>query len=379
MLVLAYWKHAQVYYGAAGTADKGKGELTSIRLMLKSLTRLYADTPAESFGPLAFKAVRESMIAGGWCRSYVNQQAGRLKRVFGWGVENELVPPGVFHGLQAVRGLRMGRTAARESEPVRPVPDAHVAAVRPHVSRQIRAMIDLQLLTGMRPGEVCAMRGCDVDTTGRLWLYRPERHKTQHHGHARTVYLGPAAQAVLRPFLRTDLAAYLFSPIEAEDERRAALSKKRAESGTPLSCGNVPGSNRVRKPKRGPRERYTTISYHQAIRRGCEAAWPPPAHLARLRVPGGRPGKDGKPLTRRETPAEWKARLGPEGWKELAAWNDARHWHPHQLRHNAATRLRKDYGLEAAQVILGHATLSVTEIYAEKNVAQAMRIMGEVG
>jgi site-specific recombinase XerC len=38
-----------------------------------------------------------------------------------------------------------------------------------------------------------------------------------------------------------------------------------------------------------------------------------------------------------------------------------------------------DYGLEAAQVILGHRTLAVTEIYAEKNVAAAMKIMGEVG
>ena len=52
---------------------------------------------------------------------------------------------------------------------------------------------------------------------------------------------------------------------------------------------------------------------------------------------------------------------------------------PHQLRHNAATRLRKDYGLEAAQVILGHKTLAVTEIYAEKNLQAAQKIMGEVG
>jgi len=42
-------------------------------------------------------------------------------------------------------------------------------------------------------------------------------------------------------------------------------------------------------------------------------------------------------------------------------------WHPHQLRHNAATQLRKEYGLEAAQVILGHKTITVTQVYAEKN------------
>ena len=49
------------------------------------------------------------------------------------------------------------------------------------------------------------------------------------------------------------------------------------------------------------------------------------------------------------------------------------------VRHSAVTWLRRQHGLEAAQVILGHKTLSVTEIYAEKNVAAAQRIMGEVG
>jgi site-specific recombinase XerC len=54
-------------------------------------------------------------------------------------------------------------------------------------------------------------------------------------------------------------------------------------------------------------------------------------------------------------------------------------WSPHQLRHNAATSLRKQFGLEAAQVILGHRTLTVTQVYAEKNVQAAMRVMSEVG
>jgi integrase len=62
-----------------------------------------------------------------------------------------------------------------------------------------------------------------------------------------------------------------------------------------------------------------------------------------------------------------------------SAWRANLVWSPHQLRHTAATPLRKEYGLEAAQVVLGHKTLSVTEIYAEKNVAAARRIMGEVG
>ena len=46
-------------------------------------------------------------------------------------------------------------------------------------------------------------------------------------------------------------------------------------------------------------------------------------------------------------------------------------WHPHQLRHNAATLTRKVHGLDASRALLGHATMSTTEIYAEKDDAAA--------
>jgi integrase len=54
-------------------------------------------------------------------------------------------------------------------------------------------------------------------------------------------------------------------------------------------------------------------------------------------------------------------------------------WHPHQLRHTAGTAIRKKYGVEIAQVILGHATLDATEIYAERDVARAIKIVREIG
>jgi len=47
------------------------------------------------------------------------------------------------------------------------------------------------------------------------------------------------------------------------------------------------------------------------------------------------------------------------------------HWHPHQLRHNAATLLRRELGIEAARVVLGHSSAAVTEVYAEMDLAKA--------
>jgi integrase len=222
-------RHAATHYRRAdGTPT---GELANFRMSLRPLRRLYSGTPARDFSPKALKAVRQSMVDAGLARGTINQRVGRIIHVFKWAVSEEMLPPDVHHGLKAVGGLKKGRTAARETEPVKPVPEALVDAVRPHVARQVWAMIELQRLTGMRPGEVILMRTCDLDTSGRVWVYTPVSHKTAHHGHERRVYLGPRAQAVLRPWFRTDLSAYLFSPREAMAEYRAA---QRRDRKTPL-------------------------------------------------------------------------------------------------------------------------------------------------
>ena len=54
-------------------------------------------------------------------------------------------------------------------------------------------------------------------------------------------------------------------------------------------------------------------------------------------------------------------------------------WCPLQLRHAAGTAIRKQYGLEASQAVLGHAELGVTQVYAEVDYQVASRIMAEIG
>lgn len=367
-VIAAYWSYASVYYGTPAR----HGRLCSIKRALAILRRAYGEKPAREFGPLGLQVVRDQMIAEGWSRGYVNEQIGRLKRCFKWAVSKELVTPSVLHGLESVEGLRQGESTAVETEPVRPVPAAWVDATTKHVSGQVEGLIRLQLATGMRPGEAVIMRGRDLDTTGKVWAYTPERHKTMYRGDARVVYLGPQAQEVIRPFLKTDLGAYLFSPADAERERRKEEHEARE---TPAGYGNVLGSNRAAKPKKAPAERYTVHSYRRAIAYACDLAFPPPAALARQRVQG----KKGKKATRWETRKEWGARLGKEAWAELRKWENDHRWHPHQLRHNAATRIRKQYGLEAARVVLGQKSAKVAEVYAEIDQTKAEAIMGEVG
>ena len=54
-------------------------------------------------------------------------------------------------------------------------------------------------------------------------------------------------------------------------------------------------------------------------------------------------------------------------------------WSPNRLRHNAATELRKEFGLEAARTVLGHTEADTTLFYAEVDWDTARRVIGAVG
>jgi integrase len=342
-------QHVPGYYSKDGVPTQ---EFNSIEQAVRPLRALYEETTVAEFGPIALKAVRQKMIDAGLCRTHINQRVGRIVRLFRWGVENQLVDVAIHQALQAVRGLAQGRTTARESKPVRPVPEARVDAIRPHTARQVWAMIELQRLTGMRPGEVCLMRSCDLDVSGRVWSYRPQSHKTERYGRDRVIYLGPKAQEILRPWLRTELTAYLFSPREVVEAKSVERRQNRRTPITPSQRART----RKKKPRRAPGDRYDTRSYYHAIQAACDHTWPHP-NLASV--------------PRRNRTQEQKA--------ELRTWRREHRWHPHQLRHNAATNLRREFGLEVARVVLGHSSPAVTSIYAEADFEKARSVMEQVG
>ena len=316
-LVACFWRHAKDYY--RDRDGKPSKELANYRLALRSLKTLYGPIRAIEFGPRALKTVREQLVDDGGSRQYVNRTVNRIWHVFKWAVEEEVVPDSVLRALQAVRGLMHGKLAARESEPVAPVPEAHINAIKGRVSRQVWALVQLQLLTSARGGEQVVLRTVDLDMTGRIWLYRPCVHKTTYRGRERTIYIGSQAQEVIKPFLvGRAIDAYLFSPLEAERERYAKARTHRHQPIGPPRTSRKIGA------------RYTSGTYRQAITYGCAAA--------------------GVPV-----------------------------WTPHRLRHSAGTYIRKEFGLEGAQIMLGHARADVTQVYAEVNETKALKIAAEIG
>ncbi len=322
-LLLVFIRHAEKHYRRSdGTQTPEVAEFKALSHLVRNL---YGNTPAVEFGPLALKTVRQQLIATGVCRSLVNQRIGRLKRVFKFAAAEELIPFEVFNRLTTVAGLQQGRSEAPESEPVCPVDDAHVDAAIPFLTRHVRGLVELQRLTGCRPGEACAIRRADIDMGGPIWLYRPSQHKTAWRGKPRVIAIGPRAQAVLREFFTTNLDDYLFSPRRSMEEFRAGQRTKRTSAVPPSQQ-----DRKRKKPSKGPNERYTSRSYAQSVGDACVKASVP-------------------------------------------------HWHPNQLRHSHATKVRKTFGLESAGAALGHSKMSATEIYAERDAGLALEVASKLG
>jgi integrase len=340
-LLVAFLRHADRHYRRAdGTPTN---EVPQFKQTFRLVRELYGHTPAVEFGPLALKAVRQRMIEKGWSRRLINQRVGRVRRAFKWAVENELVPVTVHQALKTVAGLQAGRTSARELDPVLPVADTDVRETLPFLGPVVRGMVEVQLLTGMRPGEVCQLRPCDIDTAGEVWVFRPRQFKTRHRGKARAVAIGPRARAVLEGLAPADPTAHYFDPRRTVAEFRAARAAGRR---TPRYASHVArnAAVRVATPKRAPAERYTVGSYGHAIARAVARA-----NRRRASMAG------------------------------VGNYDPVAHWHPNQLRHAHGTEVRRRFGLEAAQVALGHERADVTQVYAEKNLALAAKVAAEIG
>jgi integrase len=349
-VMAAYMRFVLVHYRREdGTHTSEVGE---IKRTLGPVRRLYGQTRAAEFGPLALETVRRQMLGTKVqttrktklpdgttrvdvvrtrlrSRPVINRRIDRIKRMFRWAASQELVPVTVYQALKTLSGLQRGRTEAPEPAPVKPVDPVDVSKTLPFLGPHLRAMVELQRVTGMRPGEVCAMKLSEIDMSTEPWTYRPTHHKTLHRGKDRVVMIGPRGRAVIEDFLSAGSATVdgetLFSPRRAREERFRGMRENRK---TPVQPSQV--DRRLRKPKLTPRDEYTPHTYAHAVRVAAKKA-------------------------------------------------GSKHWHPNQLRHLYASEVRKAHGLEAAQVLLGHSRADITQVYAERDLALAAKVALRVG
>lgn len=318
-LILGYLRHCQTYY------QRSPLEIEKIKLALRELRAHYGKTLACQFGPLALKSL-QSHFAETLSRRTVNMRVDIIRRLFKWATSNEMVPVSVYQAIMTVEGLRQGRSKAKESKKVRPVPDEIVEKTLPFLGNHVSGMVRFQRCTGARSGEICIMRPCDIDRSGAVWVYRHSKNKSGYLNYERLIFIGPKAQEILKPFLEDcQPEEAVFSPRKAMAYRYLTLRRHRK---TRVQPSQISRAKHKLIDRFSPE--YTPKSYYRAVR----------AAVKRAKVP---------------------------------------HWFPHQLRHSVGTDLRRAFGIEAARAVLGQQHLSVTEIYAQQDATKAQEVMASLG
>ena len=220
------WAESQ-YVLPDGTLSR---EVTNVKLALRPLLLLHADTPAAVFGPKALVQYQEHQIDAGLARKTINQRSGIVKRAFKWAVREEKVPPHVYHGLQAVDGLKKGRSRAKEMSPVESVPREHVDAALPFMPEPVAAMVELQWWSGYATGRSrvhagvrhrARRRGVDLQAGAAqellAWTRASRRSRSQVPG---------GAPAVPRLIRKGRAAPLLTDPVRVSEARRSSSASK---------------------------------------------------------------------------------------------------------------------------------------------------------
>ena len=344
-LILSYFSFSEKYYA------NSPGELDKIRLALKPLRAIYGKKLVSEFGPKALKHVRETMTyertrtriqtdslgnktkiqkPTTLSQRTINQRINIITRMFAWATEEELIPRDIYlaAALKQVKPIRDGRFGVKPPTRVSAADMNTYQELLLHLPGPVKAMLQLINLTAMRSGDVCLMRPMDIDQSEPVWKYFPSKFKRSALSGTkqRVIMIGPEGQKILAPFLENrSPESYLFSPKETMEEIFLERRKNRKTKVQPSQI-----SQKKPAPKRTPGLKYNSQSFYAAIQRVVK-----------------------------------KLGLGK--------------LFPNQLRHGAGARIRKEFGIEHASKVMGHAHISTTEIYADYDNAKTMEIMHKIG
>lgn len=325
--------------------DKPNGtphrEFSSRRPALRLWRRLFGTSLAKDFGPKKFKLLRQSILETGVSRQHANQVMANLRHAIRWATSEELMSGSQLEAIRSVQPLRLGDIAGlRETEPVQPVSDEMFKKTLPFLPEIVADLLQVQRLSGARCKEICEMRPCDLEIEEEKWLYKPSKHKTMYKGKQRSIVLGPRAQSILSRYLKRPSSSFMFSPSEQlEITIKQRIAKAKGHRRTPRV--------KVASPKRSPGEKYSTDSVRRSVYRACEQAFPVPVGMSN---------------------------------KEAKEWRRQHKWSPHQLRHAAATDIRRQTSsLDLAQSVLGHCDPRTTARYAEVDLSSVVDLMRAIG
>lgn len=284
-------------------------EYRSYKWQLALLTQMHGQLVPGAFRPSHLKEFRQSLLDRDMARTTINQCVGRIRHLFNWAVGEDLLEAPVAMALSQVPDLAPGRSRARESDPVPPVDEDVFMRTLPHLLPHYRAMAIVQWWCGARPGEVCRMRPSEVVRDGIV------RIRTRN---------GTRAVSI--------------------DKRVWAWQPERTKTGGCITYFLPPPAQEVLAP-------WLLASWMG----GEDAyAWSPRLVCLKRKL---RPHFDASSYSHAVNDAARQA--GVEIWS------------PNQIRHSFLSRMDQKFGLQIASISVGHASMETTQIYAEKNLAEA--------
>ena len=288
---------------------------------------------------------------GNLSRGTVNEYVSIIVRAFGFGAEHHFVRREQHLDLQSLPALRKGRppapgiAAPKDHRPIEPPSRSSVRRIRRHLGLDVRIMLDLQLLTGMRPNEVCGMRPCHLrrgpNANVLLYICPASHNKTDHveDSHAKHIWLGPRCIKLLKMLWPKGEDEPFFSPARSEARRRELLAANRSTPHYP-SHSKTARTGRRREAGILPQslgEMYTASTYRKACVRAGERL------LAADVAAGVRPAERFQPFT------------------------------PYQIRHLRGTIIAEREGLKVARDVLGHKNIQTTLRYVKTRDARLAR------
>ena len=263
---LAFWQHAKQRYVKHG---RPTSEIRSFRTALQPVRQLYGRQPVSQFRPAGLGRLSPETDRG-WHLPQADQSArtaasGRCSSS-AW--PTRVVPESVWRALCAVEGVAVTekrpnqtgqagfRGTHRGDQTLR-----HAAG-----GRHDRPSASGRAVVRGKPAwcvpSTLTRRGRSGNT-GRIPI---KASTTTRKGWSSLV---PHAQAILKPWLKKNLHAYVFSPAEG---RAWYQTLRAANRKTPKPRGRQ-SSRKKSPPMRAPGDHYTSLSYGHAVQRACEVAY----------------------------------------------------------------------------------------------------------
>ncbi len=298
----AYCAHAREYYRRPDGSRTS--EPANIEIGLRLFRKMFGRAVMCELTHQDMLKHRDALIRSGLARVTVNRRIDIAKRMVSWAFDEAFITSSVKVELSQVKRLKRGRSAARETEPVRPVDNFTFEQTLSFMVPNTADMCRVHRLTGMRPEEVCALSWSRIDTSQTPWVYRPESHKNEWRGMPRVILIGAQARAILEKY--RNMGERPFSPRVAILERMQQPGRNKYDhwdrrlGGVPQEIG----------------EMWKPDSYRRTISYACRKA---------------------------EVPS----------------------WGANRLRHAFATDVRRAFGYEACRAVLGHSNgARVTDRYS---------------